>query len=222
MNNTCYAILACYPDKGMKSYGSKSLMTFNNTKLLDHQINTIKSFNKKNDNYEIIVISALDTTKLQKNFNQAKIINCNEYNPVYTAALSTNYENIVFIDYGCVFNEKTLSSIRYDTSSVLCSSNSKDSSLDIGCIVDNSSLKIMNMFFDLPDNKFCNIFHINKNDLVKITSNITYSIKNLLYFEIINMLINNDSIFEISYTTNNNFIYFNNMRQKNAISKFFK
>lgn len=221
MNNVSYVIVACYPDKGMKSYGSKSLMTFNNDKLLNHQINTIHSFNKKNDNYEIVVISDFETAKLQKNFSHINIIGCIEHNPIYTACLNTKYSDIIFIDYGCVFNEKTLNNIKFGNSSILCSLNTKDLSLDIGCILDNSS-NIANMFFDLPNNKFCNIFYLNKNDTNKIVSNTMYSMKNLLYFEIINMLINNSSTFEIGYTNNTNFIYFNNMRQKNAISKFFR
>lgn len=221
MNNISYIILACYPDKGMKSRGSKSLMMFNNKKLLDHQIKAINKFNKKNTSYEIIVISSFDTIKLQKNFHKIKVINCLEHNPIYTGCLEAKYKNIVFIDYGCVFNEKTLSAIKFDNSSVLCLSSSKDSGIDVGCISDQSS-NLINMFFDLPNNKFCNIFYINEYSTNKIICDTKYRIKNLLYFEIINMLISTNEIFKISNINTNNFIYFNNMRQKNAITKFYK
>lgn len=221
MNNISYIILACYPDKGMKSHGSKSLMIFNNQKLLDHQIKAIHNFNKKNTSYEIIVISSFDTIKIQKNFHKIKVVNCLEHNPIYTGCLQAKYKKIVFIDYGCVFNEKTLSSIKFDNSSILCLPSTKDSAIDVGCVSDQSS-NLINMFFDLPNNKFCNIFYINEYGTNKIISDIKYSIKNLLYFEIINMLVSTNEIFKISNINSNNFIYFNNMRQKNAITKFYK
>lgn len=221
MNKVSYVILACYPDKGMKTHGSKSLMLFNNKKLLDHQINTIQSFNKNNKDYEIIIVSSFDTLKLQKSFNNIKVIDCIEYNPVYTGCINSKYKNLLYIDYGCVFNQRTLNSIKFNHSSVLCYSNNKKSPLDIGCISDEFS-NLVNMFFDLPNNKFCNIFYINEHSSNKIRSNSKYNTKNLLYFEIINMLIAADEIFKISTTNHNDFIYFNKMRQKNAISKFYK
>lgn len=220
MNSISYLILAGHPDKGMKSLGSKSLMLFNNKKLLDHQINTINRFNKNNTNYEIIVVSSFDTIKLQKNFRNIKIVDCLEYNPIYTGCLEAQYKNIVFIDYGCVFNEKILSAIKLDHSSVLCLSTNRDNTLNVGCISDES-YNLINMFFDLPNNKFCNIFHMNEYSIHKIISSTKYSIKNLLYFEIINMLVASNETFKIS-NINNNYIYFNSMRQTNAITKFYK
>lgn len=221
MNKISYIILACYPDKGMKRHGSKSLMLFNNKKLLDHQINTIKKFNQHKDDYEIIVVSSFETSKLQKSFNNIKIVYGTDHNPIYTGCLNAKYNDIVYIDYGCVFNEKMLACIKFDYSSILCSSNNRDPGLDIGCISDESS-NLINMFFDLPHNKFCNIFYIDENSTNQIKSNTKYSVKNLLYFEIINMLVSANNTFKISTTNHNNFIYFNKMRQTNAISKFYK
>jgi hypothetical protein len=75
------------------------------------------------------------------------------------------------------------------------------------------------MFFDLPKNKFCNIFTINKEDNHKINNNKNFQKNNLLYFEFYNLLIKLESKISPVYSTNQ-FIYFNNMRQKNAINKF--
>lgn len=221
MSNVTYAILACYPDKGMKSYGSKSLMSFNEHKLLDHQINTINTLNKNNTNYEIVVISSFDTVKLNKNFINTNIIHCEKYNPVFAACSASKYSDIVFIDYGCIFNTKTLANLRCVDSSILCCETNKNNDLNVGCILDTDN-NIVNMFLDLPNHKFCNMFYLNCKDTNKILRNDLFKTKNLLYFEIINLLISHDSVLKAKYISNTNFIYFNNMRQKNAICKFFK
>lgn len=217
MNNISYVILACHPDKGMKSYGSKSLMVFNNKKLLEHQINTIHNFNKKH-NYEIVVVSSFETHKLQKIVNDVKILDTEDCNPIIKACKNVKYNNILFIDYGCVINQQTLYEINLDYPFVVCMKNSKNTNLDIGCIIDNNT--IANIFFDLPENKFCNMFYITKDYINKLIKNKYYHKKNLLYFEIINMLISSGSIFKPAYIDSNNYIYFNNMRQKNVINKF--
>lgn len=222
MNKVSYVILACNPDKGMKSYGSKCLMVFNNKKLLNYQIETIHNFNKNNNEYEIIVVSSFDTAKLQRVFANVKIIDSTEQNPIYAACLSAKYPNLLFIDYGCVFNKATLGSIIFDKPSILCSQNNKCNTLDVGCIVNKKDSSLINIFLDLPENKFCNMFFIKQQEANKIITINKYRTKNLLYFETINMLLNDQSSFMISYTSKNNFIFFNNMRQKNAINKFIK
>lgn len=224
MNNVSYVILACYPDKGMKSYGSKSLMLFNSKRLLDYQINVINNINKYNKNYEIIIISSFETAKLQKIFSDVRVINCDNTNPVHLACNKSIYPNLLFIDYGCVFNEKVLLNMDKDnSSSVLCMNGSKGvSNLEIGCIIDQQTSDLINIFFDLPENKFCNIFYVVEKDKNKILEKKIYQTTNLLYFEIINILINDNTNFKVRYTNNNNYIYFNNMRQKNAINKFIK
>lgn len=218
MNNISYVIMACYPDKGMKSHGSKSLMTFNNNKLLDYQLSVIKQLHHKKDNYEIILVCDFDILKTQKYFSdKVKIIQSDKFNPVYTGASAAKYANVLFIDYGCIFDKEIIQQLTKDYySKILCVKKYKHGKLDVGCIQTDESL---HFFFDLPNNKFCNMFYLIETDLRAIITNKKYGIYNLLYFEILNMLNNNNQI-KIAYADNMNFIYFNNMRQKNAINKF--
>lgn len=219
MNEVSYIIIACYPDKGMKSYGNKSLMEFNKKKLLQYQIDSIRK-DKNSKSYEIIVISDFETLKLQKYFdNQVKIISLGSHNPIYTGCINSSYSHLVFIDYGCLFDNKILKHFICD-SAVLCAKPNKTNNLDIGCIVNNSSVK--HMFFDLPEHKFCNMFSLCANDKKKILQNPKLSYFNLLAFEMINALIESGSNFGTHNVNSDSFLYFNNMRQKNAANKFVK
>lgn len=219
MSSISYIIVACYPDKGMKSYGSKSLLEFNKKKLLQYQIDSIRQ-DQSSKPYEIIVISDFDTVKLQKYFdNQVKIIALESYNPIYTGSLHSKYQHLVFIDYGCLFDHKILRLLTKH-SAVVCAKQNKTQNLDIGCIINEKLVK--HMFFDLPEHKFCNMFCLCETDKNKILQNPKLSYFNLLSFEIINTLIESGSCFDIHNINTESFLYFNNMRQKNAANKFVK
>lgn len=223
MNNISYIILACYVDKGMKSHGSKGLMSFHDKKILDYQIEAIHKSQNKKHSYEIIIISDFDTTKINKLYDEkAKIYSLDEHNPIHKATLVSEYDTLLFIDYGCIFESSIIKNIQQKNSSVFCiDSYNKSNKLDVGCITEGKN-KLQHMFFDLPENKFTNIFTIIKKDKNTILNDSLYHNKNLLYFEIINKLKNNGSIIDINLIPNNKFIFFNTMKQKYAISKFTK
>lgn len=219
MHEISYIIVACYPDKGMKSCGSKSLLDFGKKKLLQYQLDAISK--NKLPNSEILVISDCDTFKIRKLLQtQGKVIPLENYNPIYTGCLYAKYKNIVFIDYGCVFKStiiKTKKNID-DQSCVVCID--KQPKLDIGCIIDKN--EIQHIFYDLPNNKFAKIFYLCEQDKKKILLNKNLSYFNLLPFEIINSLIETGSVFTINNIRSEDFIYFNHMRQKNDVTKFIK
>ena len=218
MNGVSYIIIACYPDKGMKSYGSKSLIDFNKKKLLQHQIDIINNYDKSA--HEIIVISNFETQKLNKYFgDKIKIISLNNNNPVFQGCEAAKYSQAIFIDYGCIFNGYVFKKMQ-KISSVVCVNSTKTCKLDVGCLVENDTLK--HIFLDLPDNRFCNVFSLCEKDKSIILQNNNFGYFNLLSFEIINMLIDNGSTFKVHNMESNNFLYFNNMRQKNAVTKFIK
>jgi hypothetical protein len=212
-----YIIVACYPDKGMKSHGSKSLIDFNKKKLLQHQIDCISKTRHKN--YEIIVISDFETQKIKKLFPLVKVIELNNNNPIYLGCKIAKYQQIVFIDYGCLFSGQIINEIK-NNSTIICSGSTKISGLEVGCLVRNRFLE--HLFLDLPDNQFCNIFSLSHNDKKKILQNNALNYFNLLSFEVINKLIELGSIFDVKFVDSEDFIHFNNMRQKNAIHKFIK
>lgn len=222
MNNISYIILACYPDKGMKSHGSKGLMVFNQEKLFDHQINIIEQ-QSKNKNYEIIILSNFDVHKIIKNINRRKVRVVeleNNKNPIHFGCSIAQNSKILFIDYGLVFNKKALSEIRLsNTSEILCSRD-KRNNLEVGCVITTKGVE--HLFFGVDEYKFCNMFYICESDYEKIIANTGCHAYNLLYFEIINFLISDGSPVFARYTDNKNFVYFNHMRQKNGINKFIK
>jgi hypothetical protein len=221
MNNITYVILACNPDKGMKSYGSKGLLEFNKKKLFQHQFEWIRS-NSKNKNYEILLICNFDLCRIQKIIDpDIKIFSSVGSNPIYVACSKAKYNKLIFMDYGCLFKPKILNNISSSVeSSVLYVNDKKNQQLKIGCIIKDNYVE--HIFLDLPDNKFCNIFSISSIDKQKILDNIEYQRFNLLYFEILNMLISSGSLVKSSSINSKDFLYFTQMRQKNDINTFIK
>lgn len=211
-----YIIIACYPDKGMKSHGSKGLIDFGKKKLLQYQLDSINK--NKNTKSEILIVSDFDTFKINKLFyNQGVIIQLKEHNPIYTGCLYAKYPNIVFIDYGCLVKNTVIKKLPQGSSVTYVKKNPK---LDIGCVIQNNVVK--HIFYDLPENKFCKIFSLCENDKNKILLNKNLSYFNLLPFEIINNLIDTGSQFDSHLIKSEDFMYFNHMRQKNDVAKFIK
>lgn len=217
-NNVTYIIIACNIDKGMKSFGSKGLMVFNNKRLLDYQISWIKKQKAKTS--EIIIVSDFDNHKIQKAFGKnLKIIDNHGFNPVYFGCSKASSSNICFIDYGCLFNPLVIHRVDSLRDSTIITTD-KCADLNVGCITQQD--KVEHMFLDLPNNKFCNMFFLAEKDTTKIKEEVFYRRHNLLYFEIINRLVDSGSLINKSKIDPKDFAYFNNMRQKNAISRFIK
>lgn len=219
MKNISYILIACYPDKGMKSYGSKSLMIFDKKKLLDYQCDWINQ--TKTINNEIMVITDFDSLKVSKTIQSPiRSLNLVDYNPIYFGCLNAKYDDIIFIDYGCLFNPSILK-FQQNKSSILSVNEKKTkTNLDIGCLVKNDTVE--HIFFDLPNDKFCNIFYISSEEKSKILSNKKYRKYNLLNFEIINMLINDGSVFSNKKISSKDFLYFTMINQKNGVKNFVK
>lgn len=221
-----YAIIACYIDKGMKSKGSKCLIEFNKTKLLDYQIEKILAAHNSRTPYEIIIITDFETQKIIKYFGKKiKVINFNnDINPVAKACNEAAYGRIFFIDYGCIYSADLIKNICAQNKSVIISSkNNKISKLDIGATIDYSNNTVQHLFFDLPNStKFTNMFLLDKQSTNQIKKNKNLHRFNLMYFEILNNLISlNHKIYSLQIK-DTSFIFFNNTRQKNAITKFIK
>lgn len=218
MNKHYYIIVACYPDKGMKSCGSKGLLCFHNKKLIEHQISWIKNIELTS---EIIVIADFDYAKINKLLSESniRVLHSDGKNPILQCCELFSDGDLCFIDYGCVFDSKVLLDFKFQESEVLCIKDTTQSNnLDIGCTIQDGYIEYM--FFDLPKNRFTNIFTITQADIAKLKK-INDLHNNLLYFEILNILIKHNSIIKPKYISNN-FIYFTHMRQKNAINKFIK
>ena len=218
-----YAIIACYVDKGMKSKGSKCLMEFNKKKLLDYQLDNIISGHNKKIPYEIIIITNFEIQKIQKSFaKKAKIIECNKLtNPIAQISEEAKYKNIFYIDYGCIYSKKIINDLPFANSFILAIKNKVTNELDVGVTKDDTNI-IKHMFFGLEDCKFTNMFYLSELDTKIVSQNASLHRNNLLYFEILNFLIGQGSTIINRSINKNLFIFFNNARQKNGITKFIK
>lgn len=220
-----YAIMGCGIDKGMKSKGSKSLIEFNKQKLLDYQINQIYLAHQNiNINYEIIYITNFEYLKIEKLFkHKIDVYELeNNKNPVIKACGLSKYGNIFFIDYGCVFEQSTLVKSIIKSQSTIFGSKTVNQNLDIGILSEKPDV-VKSLFFDLSDDKFANMFFLCEHHVQHILNNKNLYRNNLMYFEILNSIIDEQSK-NIYYKSIKNtlFIYFTNKRQKNGISKFIK
>lgn len=223
MSGITYAIIGCYVDKGMKSKGSKALIKLNHKSLLDYQIDNIIKGHKNNSPYEILFITNFELNKINKNFNQKiRVINClPDTNPLVQLCNESKYKNIFFIDYGCIYSYTIINNLSFDSSYILTTNNNKHTKLDTGVVCDDNI--VQHIFFDLPNKKFTNMFFLDNLCVNYIIDNKHRYYHNLMYFEIINNLIDSGKIIRHKSISNPNlFIYFNNMRQVHGINKFIK
>lgn len=221
--NITYAILASNIDKGMKSKGSKGLIEINNKRIFEHQINNIISAQpSKHTDYEILIITSFEKEKIEKCVgNKAKVFSQKKSkNTVACACEFSVYDNVFFIDYGCLYSTKFIQNFLNFTKPFIVISKNKKNKLPIGIACEKNYVE--NMFFDLSNNLFANMFLLNKNQKTIINNNKKLHRKNLLEFEIINSLIETGEKINYFQASNSDYIYFNNMRQKNEISKFLK
>jgi hypothetical protein len=225
LSSITYAIMGCNIDKGMKSKGSKSLIEFNKKKLLDYQIDQINLVHKNiNIDYEIIIITNFEHSKIKKIYsNKLSIYKLEtDKNIVIKACEIAKYKNIFFIDCGCVFESESIIKVIKGSKSSVIGSKSSNDNLDIGISTDKSDI-IHSLFFKLSENKFSNMFFLCEDHIKYLLGNKKLHQNNLMYFEIINSVIDSQ-VGKIYYhhIKNNLFIYFSNTRQKNGISKFIK
>ena len=176
----------------MKSKGSKSLIEFGNKKLLDYQIDKITKNNKHTKSYEIIVITNFEYHKIAKSFQDKVIVHHldENINPVAKICELSKYKNIFFIDYGCLYTKETIDNkIEKNNKSTVFITKNKNTKLDIGVLL-NANNTARHLFFDLPNQKFTNMFFLCQADVMAILKNKKMYQENLMYFEILNYLVN--------------------------------
>jgi len=221
-----YAILACYVDKGMRSKGSKSLIEFDKKKLLEYQLDRINSANKRNKTeYEILLVSNFQFAKIKKNFSdQINVIEMEQdTNPVATVCKKSKYDTILFIDYGCVYTKQIIKNItQKDNALIVTTNQNNNNNLEVGVFCENKNHNVRHLFYGIEKNKFTNMFLLNKTSKHKLLSDKKTHRKNLMYFEILNYLIEKGVDIENYSLEKDSFVYFNNVRQTNGISKFIK
>lgn len=198
-----FIILGDKFQKRMKSKGCVGLIKVKNKPIIEHQYSTIKKFFPS---AKIIYISGFEHKKissfLDKNDLYKDIVllnnkNYEKYNNVYSLSLADNY-----LDDDCfiVFGDKILTKQmfkKFDASNgcQIFIDNSQKQSL--GCIV--QKLTVETISYDL-NNYLLDMYYLSSSCSKEIRHLIqTQKYHNFFIFEIINKLINNNTVFKPFY-----------------------
>jgi hypothetical protein len=183
-------ILASEITKGMKSVGSKALLSITNSvSIIDYQIHILKKFYSP---INIYICTGFDHEKLVKKTNRYKDIHY-VYNPNYindnqAAALSLCFneyrlDDAIVLSNGILLGEKPV--IQRGISSVFLIDSHRKAEFDIGS---NSNNMIDYLFYDLPY-KWIECAYLNR-ESIDIIVDLSKQIKinKLFLFELINII----------------------------------
>lgn len=215
--------------KGMKSYGPKAFIPIGNKNkekpLIIKQIDNIFLTHGKNTKIYIIIgfeydkfIKILDQyypLHIYKNIIQIYNEFYDKSNNAYSLSLALDLigsqdgdiliiQNGILTDYSPKNSKKSLIPI--------LKNNNKDESFNIGLTI--SGKKVEYMFYDLPY-RWSEILYINNSDIESIKNILTkHNLKQKFLFEMINLLIDNNIIFETEYIPSKHISKINNHKIK--------
>lgn len=213
--------------KGMKSIGSKSLLKIRKSKhIIDYQIEQISSISKK---IKVNIATGFDNEKIKK-ILQDKYPNINViYNDKYEV---TNYgrsleiliknfspqtNGLFIVCSGVLFKKNTIHHTTFKNNSKIFLLNKPKANFNIGCATNaNPSY----LFYDLPET-WSECIYLNKNsiEILQECAN-NEKISQMYIFEIINMLIAQDVLFEKKYLSKGNFFKVNSIKDINRAKIF--
>lgn len=148
-----YLILMPEITKGMKSIGSKALLKLN-TKLtiLEYQIKSIKSINRRNKVFLATGFQNNKIVKLVQNYKNVHIVYEKDYLKYNDTQHIINYikhikafEDVFIINNGVLFRNDCFKSIKKNESKIFLLDKPKDN-FNIGC----SNSDYVYLFYDLP------------------------------------------------------------------------
>ena len=226
-NNISIVLLCTLPDPGIKSLGSKCLIPINKKPLIQHQIETINSA-LNGSSYEIVVSLYFDAYKVAKTINSftknAKIIkhpetlnNINFGGALFDCLSHTQYDNVLFINYGCLYTKNTIK--KFVTSSIkdniIGITNSKIlENINLSCHIDNDN--ITNIFFNLNNYKYTDMVFLNAETKKFMQSYFsTTNTMNKFTFELINATIEQGYNFKPILLNDQDYIFINNLKTLN-------
>jgi choline kinase len=207
---TSYILLSAGIGRGMMTKGSKSLLTYDGTEVLNHQILTIRKFDAKADIYVVIGFYAEKVTKyvLSNNLNVRLIYNPNYKITSQTESLRLAINAIVagpyYIIHGdIIFNMEALK-VKKNKSSVISAKYDQNIKAVGIC---HSGGKLLNLSYGIGDcwGQIAYIskdnFALSKNILNSLKSNKqTYEYLNLLLSKVDFLVHQNDKIKTIEIT----------------------
>lgn len=182
----------------MKSYGCKSLLNIKDKKLIDIQIENIRSVFPTN---EIILVTGFDSDRLINNSptNIIKIENERYYDNNVIRSISIGMhatkdnDHILIVLGDLLFNTEALSGIDINQSSIIISNDMDDG--EVGCNM-NGKGYLEYMMFDLP-NKWGHILYLTSKELTLFKRLLLNKYNDKKFcFEIINQVINQGGKFK--------------------------
>jgi len=194
-----FIITSPYYDNGIKSLGSKCLLSSKRKKIIEKQCYAIGKF-CKNVDHEIILVNTIENNKTQKfiekklphvRYLYADFENINYGGSFLKGLHLAKYPNIVSIESGLIISSKSIEDLKTDETdiSIGCVTNKHRQIFDIelGCTTDGSN--VSNIFFGL-EHKCIGISYLNSKVKEFIIENYEFDAnKNKFFFEIINSCI---------------------------------
>ena len=166
-----FIILSPFYDSGIKSLGSKCLLTVKRKKIIEKQITAIEKF-CTNKRYEIILVNSIENNRTSKFIENKKLNiihkfvsndNINYGGSLIEGLKLAKYDKIYSIESGLVFSTQALDLLNTNESDICIGcihhKHQQNEDLDIGCVV-SSDNKVSNIFFGL-DNKYIGINRFN-------------------------------------------------------------
>ena len=177
--------------KGMKSVGSKSLLKLNSKlTVLDYQIKSIKSINRRN---KIFLATGFQNNKIIKSiesYRNVDVIYEKNFTKYNESRHIINYirhmrglDDLFIINSGIIFRNDCFKNIKKNESKIFFLDKPKDN-FSIGCSADDTNY----LFYDLPK-KWSECIFLKKEDLEKIYKlNTIQNIYHYFLFETINYI----------------------------------
>jgi hypothetical protein len=211
--------------KGMKSIGSKALLKSNNLSLIEYQINQIKNINKS---ICISIITGFDHDRILKlltyKYDNLNIIYNDQYEHTNQAdhlllflEKKLNVKKLLIINGGVLFKNFTILYENLTGSSKIYLLDKPKNNFTIGCDTGDT---LEYLFYDLPV-LWSECLFLNE-DSIKLLHDIitSISIKQMYLFEIVNQLINKDTIFDKVYIKKQDILKINSIKDLPKMKNF--
>lgn len=208
--------------KGMKSYGPKAFVPINKTPLVVKQIeNILQTYGKKTNIYVVMgfeydkfnslidhYFSGSKYNNIHKIFN-TDFENTNNSHAAFLAINDIMHGGTIIVQNGILLIDYIP---KYQNKSILPIINTKNLIFNLGMNISNN--RVQYMFYDL-DNKWSEIIYISPDDLKKIKLILSKScIRQQFLFETVNLLIENNIMFETEIISSKKIIKINNHKDK--------
>ncbi len=210
--------------KGMKSVGAKALLKINNTSIIEHQINQLKSINR---NIKINIITGFEHEKIKKTLSKYRNINI-IYNQQYETTNQSmglkllfenkkNIEKLFWLSSGVLFKPKSINNTSTKKQSKIFLLDKPKNNFNLGC---SNTEAIEYIFYDLPY-VWSECLFLNEEATIKLRSMLgSYNINQMFFFELVNELISNNITLQHEKIAKSKVIKINTVKDLPKIKRF--